>query len=118
MKPPTVALLGSPSRALGLHLQLRHLPLRWADQPARDALNLLLDADDGGWRQRLLDAALPFQVAGDDTQVLRAIGALLGMELVGTDEALLSGRGRWVCESCSDPECEHRLFRDLLARRG
>ena len=23
----------------------------------------------------------------------------------------------WPCEKCSDPECEHRLFSDLIARR-
>ena len=25
---------------------------------------------------------------------------------------------RWSCDKCSDPTCEHRLFSDLLARRG
>ena len=25
-----------------------------------------------------------------------------------------SGRWRWPCEKCSDPECEHRLFSALL----
>ncbi len=24
---------------------------------------------------------------------------------------------RWACDACSDPDCEHRLFQDLLARR-
>jgi nicotinamide riboside kinase len=24
---------------------------------------------------------------------------------------------RWSCDKCSDPECEHRLFSDLVARR-
>ena len=24
----------------------------------------------------------------------------------------------WGCEKCSDPACEHRLFTDLVARRG
>jgi energy-coupling factor transporter ATP-binding protein EcfA2 len=24
----------------------------------------------------------------------------------------------WVCDKCSDPQCEHRLFSDLKARRG
>ena len=23
----------------------------------------------------------------------------------------------WPCEKCSDPECEHKLFSDLIARR-
>ena len=25
-------------------------------------------------------------------------------------------RWRWACEKCSDPECEHRLFRDLAIK--
>lgn len=25
---------------------------------------------------------------------------------------------RWSCEKCSDPVCEHRLFSDLVSRRG
>lgn len=117
MKPATVALLGNPLRAQALRTRLQDLPLGWTDQPSPDSLNLLLDADDDTWRHRLLDAALPFQVARDDTQALRAIGAALGVELVDTDDTWLTGRGRWACESCSDPGCEHRLFRDLLARR-
>lgn len=118
MKPVAVALLGHPARALTLRQQLQHLPLHWLDTPGAETLNLLLDANDDHWRQRLLAAALPFQVARDDTQALRAIGAALGQELVDTDPTLLGGRGRWSCESCSDPDCEHRLFRALLAQRG
>ncbi len=117
MKAATVALLGHPLRAQALRQQLQHLPLHWVEQPTPTSLNLLLDPDDGAWRQRLISAALPFQVARDDTQVLRAVGAALGVELVDTDAVLLSGRGRWSCESCSDPECEHRLFSALLAQR-
>lgn len=118
MSPVTVALLGHPLRAQALRQQLQHLPLRWVDNPQPGYLNLLLDADDNAWRQRLLAEALPFQLALTDTQALRALGAALGVALVDTDAVLLSGRGRWTCESCSDPECEHRLFRDLLAQRG
>lgn len=25
---------------------------------------------------------------------------------------------RWACDACSDPDCEHRLFRDLLSRQA
>jgi len=30
--------------------------------------------------------------------------------------ALNGGRTPWRCESCSDPDCEHRLFTGLLNR--
>lgn len=49
-----------------------------------------------------------------------AINAIAGNE----DQARARGRGdakptswSWPCEKCSDPECEHRLFSDLLGRR-
>ena len=32
--------------------------------------------------------------------------------------ALNEGRTPWLCEKCSDPDCEHRLFTGLLQRGG
>lgn len=32
--------------------------------------------------------------------------------------ALNAGRTPWLCEKCSDPDCEHRLFTGLLQRGG
>lgn len=118
MNTATVALLGDERRSRALRARLAHAPVHWVDQPDPTSLNLLLDDGDGRWRQQLLATGLPFQVVPTDGQALRALGAALGVALVETDEALLAGRGRWSCESCSDPDCEHRLFRDLLARRG
>jgi hypothetical protein len=31
--------------------------------------------------------------------------------------ALNEGRTPWLCEKCSDPDCEHRLFTGLLKPR-
>ena len=55
------------------------------------------------------------------------IYALLALGLPGEDEtawhtrqnaqyALNEGRTPWLCEKCSDPDCEHRLFTGLLQR--
>lgn len=118
MKPLTVALLGNPTRAAALRQRLRHPSLVWTTDPTPLGLNLLLDTEDSARRQRLLDAQLSFQVVWNDTQALRAIGAALGEPLVDTAPELLQGRGRWSCESCSDPDCEHRLFSALLAQRN
>ena len=38
----------------------------------------------------------------------------LGRSLLPADDVLTDGNGRWSCESCSDPDCEHRLFSQLV----
>jgi HTH-type transcriptional repressor of NAD biosynthesis genes len=59
----------------------------------------------------------------------RLNNALLALGLPGEDEAarqmrehaqfaINQGRTVWQCNECSDPECEHRLFTGLLARRS
>lgn len=109
-------------RRVGLTL-LMGLDLPWVpdglfrDSPAaREASDALL-------RRELQGAGLAFQtVYGQGPQrltvALRAIGAALGRDLLPDDPMLREGSGRWTCESCSDPDCEHRLFSALLARRG
>ncbi len=58
----------------------------------------------------------------------RLNNALLALGLDAEDEAawerresaqfaLNEGRTPWLCEKCSDPDCEHRLFTGLLGRR-
>ncbi len=85
------------------------------DSPAvRQATDTLL-------RRELQGAGIAFQtVYGQGPLRLRAalgaIGSALGQALVPDDPALREGNGRWQCEACSDPDCEHRLFRALLAR--
>jgi nicotinamide riboside kinase len=41
---------------------------------------------------------------------MQAIDYALGTPRADT----ASGHWKWNCEKCSDPDCEHRLFRDLL----
>lgn len=83
------------------------------DSPAvREATDTLL-------RRELRTASVAFQtVYGQGEarlrQALQAIATRLGRPLVADDPVLRQGRGRWVCDSCSDPDCEHRLFSQLL----
>ncbi len=74
-------------------------------------------------RRALQGAGLPFQTVygAVDRRLHNALRALsptltplLGHPPVPTDEAHVTRRPGWVCESCSDPDCEHRLFTDLL----
>lgn len=67
-------------------------------------------------RQRLDQYQLPYSLvygAGADRLAcaLQSIRHRLG-EWPAADDAL--GRWAWTCEKCSDPACEHRLFRRLL----
>ncbi|WP_295522291.1 hypothetical protein [uncultured Pseudacidovorax sp.] len=57
-------------------------------------------------------------------QRLARAWAALQSGLDGRDERLPPAQSQprlrssaWNCERCSDPDCEHRLFTDLLARR-
>jgi nicotinamide riboside kinase len=89
---------------------------RDAAQP-REQLDALL-------RSLLQGAQLPFQVIyGQGPQRLdSALQALLsaGVLPAGSVDRKADGGGQrawvWVCEKCSDPACEHRLFK--LARAG
>lgn len=78
-------------------------------------------------RQSLVEAGLDFRVIyGQGRERLN--NALLAMGLPMEDPsawerrnagqyALNQGRTPWLCEKCSDPDCEHRLFTGLLGRR-
>jgi len=73
-------------------------------------------------RARLEQAGITFQTiygSGEARvqQALRTLGAAMGRPLVPQDPFWEQGRRRWNCEKCSDPACEHRLFRDLIAQR-
>lgn len=77
-------------------------------------------------RQALTRSGVRFRVVyGQGHQRLN--NALLALGLTGEDEAawhtrqnaqyaLNEGRTPWLCEKCSDPDCEHRLFTGLLQR--
>ena len=80
-------------------------------------------ATDALLRRELQCAGLPFQtIYGRQDQrlnnALRALSPilspLLGRAPVASNELQTAGRPGWVCETCSDPDCEHRLFTNLL----
>lgn len=99
--------------------ECRHdLTLLLAPNPSDNPADAATDAQ---LRSALLQAGVAFQIVhGQDAvrvqQALRAIGNQIGRSLVNEDPALAEGRGRWSCDNCSDPDCEHRLFTGLLAR--
>lgn len=101
---------------------LMGLDLPWmADGLFRDS-PALREATDAVLRRELLGAGLPFQTVygtGDERlrQALRSIGRVLGEPLVPGDPAWPHGRRPWNCDKCSDADCEHRLFTQLIAQQ-
>lgn len=82
----------------------------------------LREATDALLRRELEAAGIPYQTLYGPLdsrlqQALRAIGPLLGRSLVAEDPHWAQGRRPWTCEKCSDPDCEHRLFTQLLQQR-
>jgi hypothetical protein len=41
---------------------------------------------------------------------------ITAVKVAGTDKNRSRRLQSWVCERCSDPVCEHRLFRDLIEK--
>lgn len=76
------------------------------------------------WRQMLISAGQPFQVIPPSDQPLwQALQWALGHHLhrtTGTSpwplRTEIAPRWHGTCETCSDPACEHRLFRQLLSQ--
>ncbi len=101
---------------------LMGLDLPWvADGLFRDSPTVR-EATDAVLRRELQGAAIPFQtVYGHGNarlqQALRCIGNALGETLVAGDPAWPKGRRPWNCETCSDPDCEHRLFTQLIQQQ-
>lgn len=101
---------------------LMGLDLPWvADGLCRDG-PAARQATDTLLRARLEQAGISFQtIYGTGqarvSQALRALGVAMGRPLLAQDPFWEQGRRRWNCEKCGDPECEHRLFRDLIAQR-
>jgi len=74
------------------------------------------------WRVILLAQGLPFQVIHGIAEALVAqcLLAILppdGSSPSGLARQALSVRWQGVCETCSDPDCEQRLFSGLLQGR-
>ncbi len=63
----------------------------------------------GQGHQRLNNALLALGLSGEDTAT----------DLIRDKAqfAINQGRTAWVCNECSDPDCEHKLFTGLLAQR-
>jgi hypothetical protein len=83
-------------------------------------------AQDAQWRQRLSSAGIDFQVIYGlgEARLHQALHAV-SRRLMTTHPALAARllrqepavRWQGVCEACSDPVCEHRLFSRLLTTR-
>lgn len=101
------------------------LDLAWQPEWLREGPEGRLPID-GLLRERLQAAGLDFRVIYGQG-LARLNNALLALGEAAEDEAtwqarqsaqfaLNAGRTPWLCETCSDPDCEHRLFTGLLAR--
>jgi len=100
---------------MGLDLPWTHDGL-FRDSPA------IRDATDTSLRRALDAARLPYQTIygwqeARLQQALRAVGRWLGRDLLPADQALTEGRVPLLCENCSDPDCERRLFTSLLGKK-
>ena len=71
------------------------------------------------WRAILLAQGLPFQVIHGIGQELvkQCLLAILPPTLQGLARQELPVRWQGMCETCSDPDCEQRLFSGLLQGR-
>ncbi len=108
-------------RHVGLTL-LMGLDLPWVPDGLFRESPAVREATDAAIRHQLQAASLPYQTVygqgeARSRQALRAIGAALGQALTPSDPVWPQGRRPWNCDTCSDPDCEHRLFTQLLSQR-
>ena len=107
------------------HTLVTGLDLAWQPEWLRESPEGRWPVD-GLLRERLQGAGLDFRVIYGQG-LARLNHALLALGEAAEDEAtwqqrqaaqfnLNEGRTPWLCEKCSDPDCEHRLFTGLLAR--
>ena len=108
-----------------------------AARASTDALTLLMGLDTPGGGQEAADAALrtalseadiPYLVlyGSPDERLAVALDALENLLAPDADGppprpapgATAQKAWVWACDKCSDPQCEHRLLTDLLARRS
>lgn len=101
---------------------LMGLDLPWvADGIQRDGAHLR-EPVDAALRVALIHGSIPFQVVygAGEARLEHALRCLkTTAELKADDQALDEKPQKlrnWVCERCSDPVCEHRLFRDLIKK--
>ena len=104
-----------------LHIPLNHLD--WTPPSLSSRILLCVNPEDAGnaqtWRAILLAQGLPFQVIHGIGQelVTQCLLAILPPALQGFARQELHVRWQGVCETCSDPDCEQRLFSGLLQGR-
>ena len=120
-----------------LHIPLNHLD--WTPPSLSSRILLCVNPEDAGnaqtWRAILLAQGLPFQVIhgiGQElvTQCLLALlppdcfnpsgfamTSAMASDLEGLARKAMPVRWQGVCETCSDPDCEQRLFSGLLQGR-
>lgn len=92
-----------------------------------EAQDATLEAQDQSIRARLALAAVSYRVLYGTHEerlahALHAIESLLPRTETSPRPTLLSGRVKkqpwvWMCEKCSDPQCEHQLLTALLGQR-
>ena len=95
----------------------------WTPPSLSSRILLCVNPEDAGnaqtWRAMLLAQGLPFQVIHGIGQelVTQCLLAILPPALQGFARQELPVRWQGVCETCSDPDCEQRLFSGLLQGR-
>jgi hypothetical protein len=95
----------------------------WTPSSLSSRILLCVNPEDAGnaqtWRAILLAQGLPFQVIHGIGQelVTQCLLAILPPALHGFARQELPVRWQGVCETCSDPDCEQRLFSGLLQGR-
>ena len=95
----------------------------WTPPSLSSRILLCVNPEDAGnaqtWRAILLAQGLPFQVIHGIGQelVTQCLLAILPPALQGFARQELPVRWQGVCETCSDPDCERRLFSGLVSRR-
>ena len=103
-----------------------HIPqsqTAWTPPSLSSRILLCVNPEDAGnaqtWRAILLAQGLPFQVIHGIGQelVTQCLLAILPPALQGFARQELPVRWQGMCETCSDPDCEQRLFSGLLQGR-
>ena len=95
----------------------------WTPPSLSTRILLCVNPEDAGnaqtWRAMLLAQGLPFQVIHGIGQelVTQCLLAILPPALQGFARQELPVRWQGMCETCSDPDCEQRLFSGLLQGR-
>lgn len=96
------------------------------DLPAPNAARLAPDSADRQLRQTLAKTDFPYTViyGTGAVRLANALGALHALAGCSNPQAPPASRAQarrpwvWACDTCSDPDCERRLFNDLLASRA